>query len=276
MARRHFSAVIEYDGAPHCGWQRQPGQVSTIQGELEEACSRILDQPVTVRGSGRTDAGVHALGQWATFSADTERSREETHRGLNALLPPSIRVRALDESPTPVDALRDTVRKTYFYQFHVGAYVPPHRRRTFSPGGRFLDVPKVRAAAQALEGEHDFTSFASEAARQRTCVRHLQRTRVQPLPSGVRLFFTATGFLYNMVRAMAAALRNVGHGRWSLHDLLDVLEARDRSRGPSTAPPEGLFLFRVDWGPSVAKSLQRRSSTRWPLLDGKGVTLGEI
>jgi tRNA pseudouridine38-40 synthase len=254
---RHFSLVLEYDGAPFHGWQRQPGQVPTVQGTVEEALGRILGSEVRVRGAGRTDAGVHALRQWATFSAPSRPGATELRRALNAVLPPAVRVRRLDESRRALDALRESVRKTYFYQWHVGDYLPAHRRATFGHAGRRLDLPAMRAGAAILTGRHDFSSFATEAHRQRSCVRELSRTRIVSLPGGVRMFFTAPGFLYNMVRALAAALVEVGTGRWSVATLGEVLAASDRSRGPATAPPQGLFLLRVEWAESVTRSLRR-------------------
>ena len=257
MRERHFSLVLEYDGADFHGWQRQP-RVRTVQGELERVLGRLLDREIRVRGAGRTDAGVHALRQWATFSAAVDRPLADLLRGLDALLPASLRVRELAESPRALDALRQSVRKTYCYQLHLGRSVPLVRRRTFAAVGEPIDLGLVRECARRLEGEHDFRSFVTEASRQPHCVRRLDRIRVLGLPSGLRLFFTAPGFLYNLVRALVGAVLAVGTGRWTLARLEQVLRERDRALGPALAPAHGLFLFRVDWSGEVADSLGRR------------------
>jgi tRNA pseudouridine38-40 synthase len=231
-----------------------------VQGDLERQLSRILDQPVAVRGSGRTDAGVHALAQWAAFSAPTRHDLTDLERGLNSLLPASLRVFNVQEHQAEIDPRRQARRKTYFYQYHIGRFLPPERHRFFTWAGGFLDLPAMRGAAQRLVGVHDFSSFTTQAARQASCVRHLHSVRVQSLSRGARLYFTGSGFLYNMVRTLSAALLRVGQGRWSADQVEQVLNARDRGQGPPTAPPQGLFLWRVDPGPHVPESLQSDAS----------------
>ena len=216
-----------------------------------------------MRGAGRTDAGVHALAQWASFDAQTQRSHRDLQRGLNAVLPPAIRVSRLGESPQPIDALRQSRRKTYFYQLHLGPWLPPHRRHTFLHQSRPLDLAVMRQAARRLQGTHDFSAFTTEAHRQRTCVRELQRVRIMKIRDGLRMFFTAPGFLYNMVRSLSAALIAVGEGRWSLEQLEQVLASCDRGQGPATAPPHALWLMRVDWGPEVVALLSDPQQNKW-------------
>jgi len=254
MVERHFSLVVAYDGTDFSGWQRQPPPRQTVQGSLEVGLSRILDQTITVRGCGRTDAGVHSLGQWVAFSARSTRSLKDLHRGLHAVLPGSIRVVELREASRALDPMRESVRKTYFYQYHIGTYMPPMRYRSFAPSGP-LDLSAMREASRHLEGRHDFRSFVNDADRYPSCERDLHRVRVLPVPQGVRMFFTAPGFLYNMVRTLASGLREVGRGQWSSADLLQRLQNPDRSSGPVTAPPQGLFLFRVERSVSAAESL---------------------
>lgn len=242
---RHYSLELAYDGGSFHGWQRQPGQ-ETVQGALERVLSRLSGQPVTVRGCGRTDAGVHALRYWATASMFGRLEGPELLRALQALLPDTIRVHAVDEDPRARDALRETWRKTYFYQYHIGSFMPPHRRSTFALAGTALDLPAVRRAARALVGIHDFRAFTTDARRQRSTVRNVHSIRVMPLARGVRLFFTGSGFLYNMVRTMAATLREVGRGRMTPEQIAAILQSRDRAQAPATAPACGLFLLRAD------------------------------
>jgi len=242
---RHFLATVAYDGAGFRGWQRQ-SDAPTVQGALEAIVARLVNEPVVVRGAGRTDAGVHALGQRAAFSARTRLSPAELHRALNALLPDSVRVSALEETEGPIDPRRAAWRKTYVYQLHVGELLPPERRLHFTWAGRSLDVAAMRRAARHLQGEHDFTSFARREATRRGAVRRLDAVRVQRIPRGVRLFFTGSGFLYNMVRTLAAGLLEVGRGRCDPDAVAAMLAARDRAKAPATLPAHGLWLWRVD------------------------------
>ncbi len=245
VALRHFLLTLAYDGAEFHGWQRQRA-ASSVQGTLEEALARILQQPIVVRGAGRTDAGVHALGQLAAFSATTRLVAADVRRALNALLPDSVRITAASELAAAIDPRRVARRKTYVYQLHVGELMPPERRRHFVLAGPRLDLAAMRRAAALLVGEHDFTSFARAEATRRGAVRRLFAVRVVPIAHGVRLFFTGSGFLYNMVRTLAAALLEVGRGRCSPETVAEVLAARDRARAPATLPPEGLWLWRVE------------------------------
>lgn len=242
---RYFLLTVAYDGGEYRGWQRQRSG-STVQGELEAVLARVLQQPVAVRGAGRTDAGVHALGQLAAFAAVTRLDAGAIRRALNALLPAAIRVVAADERAAAVDPRRSAWRKTYVYQLHVGELLPPERRRHFVHAGSALDVAAMRAAARLLHGEHDFTSFARAEATRRGAVRRLFAVRVARIPRGVRLFFTGSGFLYNMVRTLAAALVAVGQGRCRPEAVAAMLAAKDRASAPATLPPEGLWLWRVD------------------------------
>ena len=242
---RHFLLTVAYDGGEFHGWQRQPADPS-VQGALEAAVARLVAAPVAVRGAGRTDAGVHARGQLATFSAATRLDAAALRRALHSLLPDSIRIVAAEETGEPVDPRRRARRKTYVYQFHVGDHLPPDRRRHFVLAGRSLDVAAMRRAAAVLRGEHDFSSFARASAARRGAVRTVHSIRVVKVPRGVRLFVTGSGFLYNMVRTLASALLEVGRGRRGPEEIGAMLAAKDRRRGPATLPPEGLFLWRVE------------------------------
>jgi tRNA pseudouridine38-40 synthase len=246
-ALRHFLLTVAYDGGEFHGWQRQPSARS-VQGELELTLARLTGGPVVVRGAGRTDAGVHATGQLAGFSARTRLTADGLRRALLALLPDSIRIVGARECTEAVDPRRRARRKTYVYQLHLGDHLPPDRRRTFVLAGRSLDLRAMRRAAALLRGEHDFASFARASATRRGAVRTLHAVRVLRIPRGVRLFFTGSGFLYNMVRTLASALLEVGRGRIEPERVAEMLAARDRRSGPATLPPEGLFLWRVDLG----------------------------
>jgi tRNA pseudouridine38-40 synthase len=248
---RHFLLTVAYDGADFRGWQRQR-EGATVQGVLEQTIARIVGGPARVRGAGRTDAGVHALGQRAAFSAPTRLGATELRRALNATLPDSVRVTAAEETDAPVDPRRAAWRKTYVYQFHVGDLLPPERRRHFAWAGRSLDVAAMRRAARELAGVHDFTSFARREATRRGAVRRIDAVRVRSIPRGVRVFVTGSGFLYNMVRTLASALLEVGRGRREPGAIAAMLAARDRASAPATLPAHGLWLWRVDLGAARA------------------------
>jgi len=263
---RHFLITVAYDGAGFHGWQRQPSSTS-VQGAIEEALEKLVRRPARVRAAGRTDAGVHALGQLAAFSVPTRLAAADLRRGLNALLPASVRVVAAEETARPVDPRREAWRKTYVYQLHVGELLPPERRAHFAWGGRSLDVAAMRAAARRLEGEHDFTSFARAQATRHGAIRRLHAVRVRRIPRGVRLFFTGSGFLYNMVRTLASALLEVGRGRRQPDDVVRMLAARSRGCAPPTLPARGLWLWRVDLRRSDARPRARDPHERIELGD---------
>ena len=263
---RHFLLALAYDGAGFHGWQSQK-DARTVQGTLEETLARILALPgrVRVRGAGLTDAGVHALDQKAAFSAPARLPASSLRRALNALLPESVRVVAAEETSVPIDPRRAAWRKTYVYQLHLGELMPPERRAHYVLAGRRLDVEAMRRAARRLEGEHDFTSFARRKATRRGAVRTLHSIRVMKIPRGVRLFFTGSGFLYNMVRTLASALLEVGRGRLDPEAVDTMLAARERSKAPATLPPQGLWLWRVELrGPGTAERTGSREERPEP------------
>ncbi|MHC5209671.1 MAG: tRNA pseudouridine(38-40) synthase TruA [Planctomycetota bacterium] len=252
---------VAYDGAAYAGWQVQPDQ-PTVQGVLEAALMRACGQAVRVTGSGRTDAGVHALGQVAHFDDPLDGDPERLRRRLLASLPPDVRVLALESAPADFHARHAALDKTYFYQLHlvaggggaraVQAGLPPHRRRTFHAVPAGLDVPAMRRAARVLEGRHDFTGLSKVMDPDRGTVRTLRRVRVRPVPSGLRLFATADGFLYGMVRLLAGLLVEVGRGRSAPEEIGPWLARADRSRGPPSLPPHALFLWKVRYAEDAA------------------------
>ena len=226
---RHFLLTVAYDGGDFHGWQRQPADRS-VQGELEAAAGRIVAAPVVVRGAGRTDAGVHARGQVAAFSAATRLDATAMRRALHSLLPDSIRIVAAAETPAPVDPRRSARRKTYVYQFHLGDHLPPDRRRHFVLAGRSLDVAAMRRAAALLEGEHDFSSFARASAAAGRGDPPPLRHRPRPL--------------YNMRNARFGAARGGRGCRGPDGEIKSGRCLRGREGPPARAgdaPPEGLF-----------------------------------
>lgn len=257
---RTLKLTLAYDGAPFVGWQRQAQGVS-IQGLLETILSELDGVPVAVAGAGRTDAGVHALGQVASCALATARDPDTVWRALNAKLPGSVRVMAVDEVPEAFHARFSARGKRYRYVIANGPLVSPFAAgQAWQVPGR-LDVPAMRQAAASLVGTHDFSAFQSTGTEVPHAVRTILEATVdditdappvplphQAVPGGRLLVFevAADGFLRHMVRAMAGTLVEVGQGRRP-SDLGPLLAAADRAQAGPTAPPHGLWLVEVHY-----------------------------
>ncbi len=245
-----FKLTVAYDGTDFGGWQWQPN-ARTVQAELEKAIERITQQKVRCTASGRTDAGVHALGQVVGFTCDTRLSCEVLWKGINAELPPDILV--CDVSPAPPDfhAIRDAVRKRYRYVIQDGRLPDLFARKycwhIFNP----LDAAAMAEAAQALVGTHDFKSFQTSGSMrlttERTVYDVLVERREAELTSRVIIEVEANGFLYNMVRNIVGTLVQVGKGLAPISFAAEALAARDRRAAGMTAPPQGLFMIGVEY-----------------------------
>lgn len=243
---RRVLLVLEYDGANYHGWQRQ-AVVPSIQAVVEDTLATIVGETVVVHASGRTDAGVHALGQVAHFDTLSRLPAVVIARALNARLPEDVAVvRAADAVPE-FHARFSAKRKTYCYQLHVAPYESPFFRRHFAHVFRAPDVAAMRLAAARLVGRHDFRSFAAEMHSIEDTVRTIHALRVLRIPSGLRIFATGDGFLMHMVRTIAGTLLKVGLGKLAPEEVSTILAARDRRLAPSALPARGLFLWRVDY-----------------------------
>ncbi|MHB0955653.1 MAG: tRNA pseudouridine(38-40) synthase TruA [Pirellulaceae bacterium] len=243
-----FRITLAYDGTAYAGWQFQPG-LPTIQGTLEEALQRIVGASIRITASGRTDAGVHAQAQVASFRCDTRLTPEVLRRALNAHTPPDIHVSEVRWAPDEFHARRDAVGKRYRYVIQDGPGRDVFCRTTAWHMPRVLDVPRMQAGAAFLVGRHDFRSFEAAGAPRRTSVRTIQdlhlerfeRHALQPLAIDVE----ADGFLYNMVRNIVGSLVVVGRGDEPPDWIGRVLAAQDRSCAGPTAPACGLMLLYV-------------------------------
>ncbi|UCF66360.1 MAG: tRNA pseudouridine(38-40) synthase TruA [Acidobacteriota bacterium] len=249
---------VAYDGTPYAGWQLQPGQ-PTVQGVLIDALAQIHDtapDSLRVTGAGRTDAGVHALGQVASYTSATPRSFAAVSRGLEALLPESIRVLAAGSGPEAFHPRRDALLKRYIYRIVHGRpllpFEAPWRWHIRAP----LDVGAMAAAARALAGRHDFAAFAAAGRPTRSTTRTLHRLDAARVGAGdVRIVAEADGFLYKMVRNLVGLLVDIGLGRRPVDDARDVLAGRDRGASAPTAPARGLCLKRVVYPVPIAAQL---------------------
>jgi len=240
--------TLAYDGTDYAGWQVQSGPV-TVQGVVEKALAEITGQTIRATASGRTDAGVHALGQVVGFRADTHLLPEVWVRALNARLPSDVAVVEAAAAPEGFHAIRDAVDKRYRYTIHNGPCRDVFRRRYCWHYPSTLDVDAMARAAGCLRGRHDFASFQSSGAPRATTVRtvsDLLVTRGEEAGGPwLMIEIEADGFLYNMVRAIVGTLVEVGRGAQPESWVAEVIEARDRSAAGPTAPPQGLTLVRV-------------------------------
>jgi tRNA pseudouridine38-40 synthase len=248
---RTIKLTVSYDGTDFAGWQIQADR-PTVQSTLQEVIERITGRHTSVLASGRTDAGVHALGQVVGFQTESELPVEVLRKAINAQLPRSIAVLDAVEVPGGFHPTHDARRKRYRYLIHDGPVRDVFERRycwhyTY---GR-LDVEAMRRAAQTLVGIHDFSSFETSGAPRASSIRTVYELVVERGRGERQDFITleieANGFLYNMVRAIVGTLVEVGRGAQSEEWVAAVLQAKDRRLAGQTAPPQGLFLVRVEY-----------------------------
>lgn len=250
---RNLKLTIRYDGTEFFGWQTQPGR-RTVQETIEKAIAEITqEQRVRLNCSGRTDSGVHAVGQVANTYLATKLSCEVLLKAINAKLPDDVSVREVCEMPQSFCANKDAVRKMYRYVIQDGRLHDPFMRRYAWFVRQSLDVDAMRRASRCLIGRHDFRCFETEWPNRLTSVRTITGLRVNRFGEFIWIDVEADGFLYNMVRAIAGTLVQVGRGFWPEQQVEDVLKAMDRRLAGPTAPPEGLFLMRVTYEPLAAK-----------------------
>lgn len=247
---RTFKLTLAYDGTAYAGWQLQPGQ-NTVQGTLEMALEKITRTPLRVAASGRTDAGVHALGQVVSFRSDTHLTCEVLLKALNAELPRDVAALEVAEVRADFHATRDALRKRYRYQMDDGPVRDVFARAYAWQLRERVDVDAMHRAAQALVGTHDFASFETHGSPRDSSVRTVYELGLQRGQGGhsdrVTLEIEGNGFLYNMVRAIVGTLVEVGRGVRDEAWPAQVLAACDRKAAGQTAPPQGLFLVRVDY-----------------------------
>ncbi|MCH5164870.1 MAG: tRNA pseudouridine(38-40) synthase TruA [Clostridiales bacterium] len=239
-----YKIVLSYDGSDFCGWQSQPSG-NSVQDAVERAAKNLFGQKVTVVGSGRTDAGVHALGQVAHFDSAKALPISNVVGGLNAYLPKTVRVLSACEASASFDARKSAKRKTYMYLMYTGDVYPVLDGRAVNVGDSF-DVDAVNAAAQAIVGEHDFSTFMASNGGAKTFVRTVYSARAEVNGRFIAFYITANGFLYNMVRIIVAQLMRVGKGENV--DMRELIEKRDRSYAKDIAPASGLYLHDVVYG----------------------------
>lgn len=237
---------MAYDGTDFDGWQSQPGG-RAIQDVIERRLAEVLQAEVRIHGSGRTDAGVHALGQVFHFDAAWAHGADKLRAALHAGLPAAIRLKSLRRAPADFHARFSATGKIYRYEIHLGEADPFTARYCLSLPREF-DWAAIESAAALLRGRHDFRAFAAESGTEReTTVRHLRRLEIRRRGRRVRLVFEADGFLYKMVRSLTGTLLNVGRGKLAPRDVATLLRSARRTPQVQTAPAHGLFLVKVHY-----------------------------
>jgi len=242
-----YRLTLEYDGAPFVGWQRQDNGPS-VQGALEDAIEKLSGERVTVTGSGRTDAGVHALGQVAHFDLVKEFEPGKVRDALNHYLRPNPVV-VLDSNVADGEFHARFSAQARHYLFRILNRRSPPALETgkvwhVSPK---LDAEAMHAAAQMLVGQHDFTTFRAAECQAQSPVKTLDRLDVSRRADEIHIEASARSFLHHQIRSFAGTLKLVGEGKWTPRDVADALAAKDRARCGPVAPPDGLYLVRVDY-----------------------------
>jgi tRNA pseudouridine38-40 synthase len=255
LSDRNIKLVLSYDGSAFNGWQVQPGR-PTIQGTLTEVIQRITGEKVLPQGSGRTDAGVHALAQVASFQSTSTIPLENFVKALNSLLPESIRVLSAEEVPADFHARHYAKSKTYQYRIYRGSICPPFLAKYVYHHPYPLDEEAMEHAAALVIGEHDFTSFAAvDPDRTQSSEADCTPKNVRTIYSsawerrGEELVYTVrgNGFLHHMVRNLVGTFLLVGKGTLKPENLGRILEAQNRSAAGATAPAKGLYLVSVEY-----------------------------
>ena len=267
---------IQYDGTPFCGWQRQP-EVETVQGEVERVLSILCAKPIEINGTSRTDAGVHAYGQQASFKEDFSIPVENIKRAANNLLNPAVSITEVTEADENFHARYDSKGKTYEYIILNRRERDPFMRNYSYHVDRLLDTDSMKKAMAYIEGTHDFNCFQAAGGDIReTTVRTVYSLEMETEPGcremsqeeileekekdkrwfppqKITVRITGDGFLYNMVRIIVGTLVDVGYGKIKPEDIPAVIESKDRRNAGHTAPPQGLYLKEIYYTPDFYK-----------------------
>jgi tRNA pseudouridine38-40 synthase len=240
---RNIKLTLEYDGTEFCGWQIQKGR--TIQGELEKVLSKILNEKIKIIGSGRTDSGVHALGQVANFKTNSKAPHKNIQKGLNSILPHSISVVKIEEVPLNFHARFDAKNKTYRYSILNSQFNHPLLNNHFYRVPYKLNFSLMREEIKCLKGRHNFKSFQASDKKEHSSIRTISKINLSKKRKLIFLDITSDGFLYNMVRNIIGTLIEIGRGKFPSGSMKKILKAKNRKLAGPTAPAMGLTLIKV-------------------------------
>ena len=238
-----YLITFSYDGSKFKGYQKQP-RLKTVQGEIEKALKELSNKDISISGSGRTDAGVHALNQRAHFDLDMNITCDKLQKALNSLLSDYIYIKKVEEVSDDFHARFNVSAKEYIYKINMGEYSPIEKDYIYQYNKK-LDLVEMERALKYLEGTHDFKSFSKADEEKEDFTRTIIQTNLIRNVKDVNRFiisFLGTGFLRYQVRNMVGLLIEIGEGKRKSEDVLDILEAKDRRKAGITAPPEGLYL----------------------------------
>lgn len=243
----NYKLILQYDGSRYDGWQKQGNTDNTIQGKIESVLSRMAGEAVEIHGAGRTDAGVHALGQVASVRLSGGFLPEEVMNYLNTYLPEDIAVTDVREADERFHARLSAKGKIYRYDIRLGS-VPDvfHRKYQYRVEDE-LDIDAMKRAAEKLVGTHDFRSFCANKRYKKSTVRTITSIEIDVQSENMSITFKGDGFLYHMVRILTGTLLEVGRGVRPAEEMEDILAALDRTRAGKTAPAQGLTLVQVEY-----------------------------
>lgn len=238
--------TLSYDGTSFCGWQKQKNGVS-VQETLEEAVYNLTGERVVVTASGRTDAGVHAMGQVAHFDTNSTIPPEKIYKALNTFLPDSVKALKSEKVSDKFNANKSAKRKTYEYSLYFADTELPLKERYATRVYGDIDIEKMRSVAKLIEGEHDFKAFSATGGSVKTTIRTVYAVKVEKSGEDIKIRITGNGFLYNMVRIIAGALVKAGKSELSESDILKAFNTGERHLLGETLPAKGLCLIKVEY-----------------------------
>lgn len=241
----NYKLTLQYDGTKYQGWQKQGNTENTIQGKLEGILERMYARPVEIHGSGRTDAGVHALGQIANFHEGSSYTCDQIQKNLNEYLPKDIRVIQAEEVQERFHARLTAVGKIYEYHIDNGKVADPFTRKYAMREENPLDLEAMKKAAGFLVGSHDFKSFCANKRIKKSTQRTLYEISIEEQNGKIKIRYYGNGFLYHMVRILTGTLIQVGRGDITPEQIPDMIQAKERGAAGFTAPAQGLFLVKV-------------------------------
>lgn len=259
MSTFSYRLTVSYDGTNFEGWQIQLDHQRTIQGEINKALKKIAkSDDISSLGSGRTDSGVHAIGQIVKVTIPLDIEAESLLRALNSHLPSEVRVLSAEVSTKEFHPVRDAKWKTYQYLFYEGDILPPQNRNLMTPVGRALDWDKALSALELFEGEHDFINYSTKGTEVKTTVRKIFKTRLEikafdPIYNSnaegrlISIQVTGSGFLKQMVRLIVGTVIAAGRGKVSEREILESFKKEMPQKLAAVAPPQGLYLMHVEY-----------------------------